>query len=435
MIGTTLQDRYLLKEKLGSGGFGETYLAESPQKLSVRQPKCVVKLLKPNRKDDSDMVSRFKHEAEILITLGKEHDQIPKYIDYFEENRDFYIVQEYIEGHDLSHEITVGKPWSEDEVIELLQGVLEVLAYVHEQSVIHRDIKPSNIMRRYSDNKLILIDFGAAKEVISGAVNISSTIEIGTRPYMPSEQSQGNPQFASDIYAVGLMAIQALTGLAVGEISRDNKFEFILPDPVNVSQWLADILIKMVRYDFRHRYTDATDALRALKLTTAELEPLDNLPVPFQESGKWGYETRTGEVVIHPQFNSAQKFSEGLARVGLGYHVGYIDQTGKIVIHPNYLWGGKFCEGLARVRSVNKTLGYINKEGNPINKQSLDGGLDFGEGFAPVMINNKWGYMDQNGEIVIEPQFDEAEKFDNGLARVRNGWQSHTIDKAGNLID
>jgi serine/threonine-protein kinase len=107
MIGTTLQERYLLKEKLGSGGFGETYLAESPQKLSVRQPKCVVKLLKPNRKDDSDMVSRFKHEAEILITLGKEHDQIPKYIDYFEENRDFYIVQEYIDGHDLTNEITV----------------------------------------------------------------------------------------------------------------------------------------------------------------------------------------------------------------------------------------------------------------------------------------------------------------------------------------
>ena len=331
-------------------------------------------------------------------------------------------------------EITVGKPWSEDEVIELLQGVLKVLAYVHEQGVIHRDINPSNIMRRYSDDKLILIDFGVAKEVISGAVNISSTIEIGTRPYMPSEQSQGNPQCASDIYAVGLMAIQALTGLAVGEISRDKKFEFILPNAVNVSQWLADILTKMVRYDFRHRYRDATEALNALKQTTAELEPLDNLPVPFQEAGKWGYETRTGEVVIQAQFNSAQKFSEGLARVELGYRFGYIDQTGKIVIHTTYLWGGKFCEGLARVRG-DESFGYINKQGNPINKQQLDGGLDFGEGFAPVMIKNKWGYMNQNGEIVIEPQFDEAEKFYNGLARVRNGWEPHTIDKAGNLID
>jgi hypothetical protein len=315
-----------------------------------------------------------------------------------------------------------------------LQGVLKVLAYVHEEGVIHRDIKPSNIMRRDSDNKLILIDFGAAKEVISGRENISSTIEIGTWAYMPSEQREGYPQFASDIYAVGLMAIQALTGLAVGEIRKDNKLEFILPDAVNVSQWLADILTKMVRYDFRHRYRDATEALNALKQTTAELEPLDNLPVPFQEAGKWGYETRTGEVVIQAHFNSAQKFSEGLARVELGYHFGYIDQTGKIVIDLNYLWGGKFCEGLARVRG-NKTFGYINKQGNPINKQPLDGGLDFGEGVAPVMINNKWGYMDQHGEIVIEPQFDEAEKFDNGLARVRNGWESHSIDKAGKLID
>ena len=420
---------YHLKEKLGSGGFGETYLAEYPHNLSVRQPKCVVKLLKPNRKDDSDMVSRFKHEAEILITLGKEHDQIPKYIDYFEENQDFYIVQEYIEGHDLSNEITVGKPWSEDEVIELLQGVLKVLAYVHEQGVIHRDIKPSNIMRRYSDHKLILIDFGAAKKVIPGIENISSTNDIGTLSYMPIEQIDGNPQLASDIYSLGRMAIQALTGLAVDLIPKHSWCE-----QVNVSKWLADILAKMVRVDFRDRYRDATEALNALKPTTAELEPLDNLPVPFQEAGKWGYETRTGEVVIPAHFSSAQKFSEELARVELGYHFGYIDQTGKIVIPTTYLWGGKFCEGLARVRG-DKSFGYINKEGNPINKTFLDGGLDFGEGVAPVMINNKWGYMDQNGEIVIEPQFDEAEKFSNGLARVRNGWESHTIDKAGNLID
>ncbi|MEG3959145.1 protein kinase domain-containing protein [Microcoleus sp. herbarium2] len=429
MINTILRQCYVLKEKLGSGGFGETYLAEYPQKLSVPQRKCVVKLLKPNRKDDSDMVCRFKHEAEILTRLGDEHNQIPRYIDYFEENRDFYIVQEYIDGHDLTNEITSGEPWSEDEAIELLQGVLKVLAYVHEESVIHRDIKPSNIMRRDSDNKLILIDFGAAKEVISGRENISSTIEIGTWAYMPIEQMDGNPQLASDIYSLGRMAIQALTGLAVDRIPKHSWCE-----QVNVSKWLADILTKMVRYDFRHRYRDATEALNALKQTTAELEPLDNLPVPFQEAGKWGYETRTGEVVIQAHFNSAQKFSEGLARVELGYHFGYIDQTGKIVIDLNYLWGGKFCEGLARVRG-NKTFGYINKQGSPINKQPLDGGLDFGEGVAPVMINNKWGYMDQHGEIVIEPQFDEAEKFDNGLARVRNGWESHTIDKAGKLID
>ena len=442
MIGTILQQRYLLKEKLGSGGFGETYLAEYPHDLSDRQ-KCVVKVLKPNGKDDSDRGGSFKHQAEILIRLGaeilirlgKEHDQTPKYINHFEENGGFYIVQEYIDGHDLTNEITSGEPWSEHDVIELLQGVLEVLAYVHHEGVVHRDIKPSNIMRRYSDNKRIIVDFGAAKEEISGA-SISSTIKSGTRPYMPREQSQGNPQFASDIYAVGLIAIQAITGLAVDKIiiRIDNNSEVIWRDKAKVSTGLADILTKMVRVDVRDRYRDATEALNALKPTTAELEPLDNLPVPFQKSGKWGYETRTGEVVIQAQFNSAQKFSEGLARVGLGYHVGYIDQTGKIVIQPYYLWGGKFCEGLARVRG-DKSFGYINKEGNPINKKFLDGGLDFGEGFAPVMINNKWGYMDQNGEIVIEPQFDEAEKFDNGLARVRNGLESHTIDKAGNFID
>lgn len=297
MIGTILRQCYLITKELGSGGFGETYLAEYPQQLPAPKSKCVVKRLKANKKGDPNMVARFKCEAARLKSLSDEHDQIPKLINYFEENQDFYIIQEYIDGQDLSHEITPGSVWSECEVIELLLEVLEVLAYVHKKGVIHRDIKPENIMRRYSDNTLILIDFGAAKEVISGAVDISSTIEIGTQHYMPSEQSQGKPQFASDIYAVGLMGIQALTGVGVNEICRDDKLEFIWKNQPNVSQWLVDILTKMVRYHFCDRYTNASEALEALKLTTAELEPLDDLPVPFQKAGRWGYQTREGKVM------------------------------------------------------------------------------------------------------------------------------------------
>jgi serine/threonine-protein kinase len=166
MIGTILRQRYLIKKLLGDGGFGETYLAEDFTNIPVSsKPVCVVKRLKPEKRDEPETLRRFKEEATILHELGNSYDQIPKLIDCFQENRDFYLVQEFIDGHDLTYEITDGKQWSEAEVIQLLQEVLEILAFVHQRGVIHRDIKPSNLMRRYSDDKFMLIDLGIFKKV------------------------------------------------------------------------------------------------------------------------------------------------------------------------------------------------------------------------------------------------------------------------------
>ena len=89
--------------------------------------------------------------------------------------------------------------------------MLEILDFVHSHNVIHRDIKPQNIIRRQQDNKLVLIDFGAVKEVTGQASPL--TIGIGTGGYMPMEQFNGKPAYASDIYAVGAIAIQAITGI------------------------------------------------------------------------------------------------------------------------------------------------------------------------------------------------------------------------------
>jgi len=118
MIGTILgQQRYKIIDMLSDrGGFGETYLAEAFTNIPVTpKPKRVIKRLKPQRRDDPDMVRRFKQEAAILQQLGNSHDQIPKLIDYFEENRDYYLVQEYIDGHDLSNEIIQDKIASSSE--------------------------------------------------------------------------------------------------------------------------------------------------------------------------------------------------------------------------------------------------------------------------------------------------------------------------------
>jgi len=438
MIGTILQRRYLIKKLLGKGGFGETYLAEYPHDIPViPKYQCVVKRLIKPPTPDIDTEKRFKEEAAILKKLGDSHDQIPKLIDFIEENREFYLVQEFIDGHELRCLINENSErWSEDEVIELLQDTLEVLAFVHKQGVIDRDVNPDNLMRRNSDCKLMLIDFGAFKDISNQVGNAqgqtSSTIEIGTRRYMPSEQSNGHPHLASDIYALGMTAIEALTGLTPNQLNRDKNFEVIWREHAQVSDRFAEILTKMVRYYFGQRYQSADEALQALR--SIQLPPPVPALKPFVQDNRWGYKDEEGNEVIPPQYIRADQFSEGLARVGIGDTIGYINEKGKIVIQPRYVSGGKFSEGLARVGN-NKKYGYINKEGEMVSQQPFDGALDFSEGMAAVMIDKKWGYIDNTGNEAIPFKFDEAENFIEGKARVRINWQWYYIDKTGDLIN
>jgi serine/threonine protein kinase len=279
-IGQTLRGRYRIIQQIGEGGFGKTYLAED--KDLPGKPQCVVKLLKPPSTAPNALNTAkrlFDTEAKMLYELGRSHDQIPKLFAHFEENQEFYLVQEYIEGHDLTHEIQPGKPISETLVIQLLQDILEVLEFVHKQKVIHRDINPRNLRRRASDGKIVLIDFGAVKEVMTQMTHlqgqISPTICIGTPGYMPSEQEKGHPKLCSDIYAVGMVGIEALTGVFPHQLSHDpNTLEVVWKNRVSISPKLTDILEKMVRYDFNQRYQSATEVLQDLLPSPVPPPPL-----------------------------------------------------------------------------------------------------------------------------------------------------------------
>ena len=271
MIGNLLGARYKIIDVLGSGGFGKTFIAEDTQRPG--NPKCVVKQLKPASQDPKFLQAArrlFNTEAETLEKLGK-HDRIPRLLAYFEEQQEFYLVQEFIEGHTLSEELPLGQPLPEAQVIVLLKNILEVLEYVHAQSVIHRDVKPSNLMRRQSDQKLVLIDFGAVKEIRAQLANDrleqrDFTLGIGTQGYTPSEQLIGQPRFSSDIYAVGMIGIRALSGLHPSELPQDpDTCEICWRSHAQVSSELAMILDKMVRYHFSERYQSATAVLQALQ--------------------------------------------------------------------------------------------------------------------------------------------------------------------------
>ncbi|MBW4592456.1 MAG: serine/threonine protein kinase [Brasilonema angustatum HA4187-MV1] len=266
MLGTTLRERYEIIKFLGTG-FSETYLAQD--KDLPGKPYCIVKQLKPQLSDPFVLQTAtrlFETEAQVLYKLGN-HDQIPRLSAHFQENGEFYLVQEFINGDILSNDLIPGKQWSEDKVINFLQDILKILEFVHRQNIIHRDIKPSNIIRRTSDGKLVLIDFGAVKEKISTLKPNSQgeTVSIGTPGYVPHEQAIGNPEFNSDIYALGITAIQALTGISPKQLPKNPEtHEVVWRDLVQVKPQLADILDKMVRYDSRKRYQSVNEVSQAL---------------------------------------------------------------------------------------------------------------------------------------------------------------------------
>jgi serine/threonine protein kinase len=278
--GAKLRQRYQIIRVLGSGAFGDTYLA---QDLDLPgHPQCVVKHLQIKPPNTAAALPKarelFQSEAKALQKLGT-HDQIPQLFAFFEENGQFYLVQEFVNGQDLSKEIYPKNKLPEHQVKKLLREILEVLAVVHQQNIIHRDLKPQNIMRRSGDGKIMLIDFGAVKEtmMVNAQGQTMLTVAIGTPGYMPSEQTAGSPKFASDIYAVGMLGIYALTGIQPHELPKDSTNEEVIwRNWTNVSEDFAKILTKMVRYHFSDRYQNAMEALQAL--TPAPPPPLPPPP-------------------------------------------------------------------------------------------------------------------------------------------------------------
>ncbi|MGJ3248863.1 MAG: CHASE2 domain-containing protein [Elainellaceae cyanobacterium] len=281
MQGTLLNGRYKIINVLGAGGFGQTYLAEDVQQFECAQ--CVVKQFKPASQDTKFLkVARrlFETEVETLEELGQ-HSQIPQFIDSFEDNREFYLVQEFIDGTPLGDELYRVTRMSEADVIAMLKDVLQILEFVHQHRVIHRDIKPENLIRRHCDHKFVLIDFGAVKQIrsqiLTGMEQTRLTVGIGTEGYTPSEQLAGKPRFCSDIYALGVTAIQALTGMQPFQLPSDpDTGEILWRDYAAVSMGLGLVLDKMVRYHFSQRYQSVADVLEAL-------ERLSQLPTELTE--------------------------------------------------------------------------------------------------------------------------------------------------------
>jgi serine/threonine protein kinase len=282
LINTMSINLYPIIKQLGEGGFGTTYLATNT--LMPSRPYCVVKQLVPTSNDpriQQLIQERFRQEAIVLENLSKgSNGRIPTLYHYFVEQGEFYLVQEHVDGQTLTDKVRERGKFTELQVRQLLTDLLPTLSYVHQKGIIHRDIKPDNIMVRYSDEKPILIDFGAVKEimgtVMTASENTGRSIVIGTPGFMPVEQMSGRPAYASDIYALGLTAIYLLTGKMPQEIETDSHSGNVNWQVYaqNISPQLKEVLNKSIQPVLSYRYSNAQEMLQALNNPVATQVPI-----------------------------------------------------------------------------------------------------------------------------------------------------------------
>lgn len=274
-----LAGRYLPIKLLGKGGFGAAYLAIDRYSPTMR--KCVVKQFQPEgqlREAELKLAQElFEREAFVLEQLGNKHSQIPNLFAYFPlvvsqnnphqnttDESYFYLVQEFIDGEDLEQELLRKGAFSEEEVIEILQEILKILIFVHDNNSIHRDIKPSNIMRT-KEGILYLLDFGAVKLVTSNANPEKKSTGIYSMGFAPPEQMTGAEVFPStDLYALAVTCVNLLTGKPVTELydPYTNTWKWREYAPVGDRLWLT--LEKMLQHNPSKRFISAQEALKII---------------------------------------------------------------------------------------------------------------------------------------------------------------------------
>jgi serine/threonine protein kinase len=310
-----LKDRYRAQQRLGQGGFGKTFKAVDEDR--PRKPMCVIKQFAYSNADlqiQQAALRLFYEEARHLEALGT-HPQIPELLAYFDISGQPYLVQEFIHGQDLARELKSEGTFDGEQIRELLASLLPVLDFLHHQSipVIHRDLKPANIIRRHSDRKLVVVDFGSAKQATQAMLGQTGSI-IGSPEYSAPEQIKGKPTFASDIFSLGVTCIHLLTHVSPFDLFDVNSDEWIWRDYLQnnpVDPQLGSVLDKMIANSLSRRYQSAVEVLRALSIENKSA----SVPNPLADSVQLTSTLQTAQYYINRADirEKEQDFSKALA--------------------------------------------------------------------------------------------------------------------------
>ncbi|MEM6752397.1 MAG: bifunctional serine/threonine-protein kinase/formylglycine-generating enzyme family protein [Cyanobacteria bacterium P01_C01_bin.38] len=286
-FGKFLRNRYRVLKLLGEGGFSKTYAAVDADRLDAP---CVIKQFFPQvqgTKSRAKAAQLFREEAFRLYDLGENHWQIPRLLAFFEQGSSLYLVQELIEGQTLLDEV-YDSAFDEEKIKGILTDLLPVLDFIHANKVIHRDIKPENIIRRKSDGKLVLIDFGGAKQVTQTSLARQATV-IYTIGYAPAEQMAGFVFPASDLYALGVTCVRLLTK-CLPFPDDSGQFDDRIYDAINgkwlwrdilqekgirISEQLGRVLDKLLQHLVKDRYQSAAEVLNDLEFDKLKFDKLE----------------------------------------------------------------------------------------------------------------------------------------------------------------
>lgn len=261
-----LNETYQIEAELSKRGARETLLAKNLNS----QESVVIKLFKFGLDSEWEDFKLFKRETQVLQNLS--HPAIPKYLDYFEldlpHSKGFALVQNYIDAPSLTSCLAVGRSFSESDIKQIAEAMLNILIYLHQRqpAIIHRDIKPSNILLSNrsgnSVGQVYLIDFGAVKNVAT--VEGGTITVVGTYGYMPPEQFGGKTTPASDLYSLGATLIYLATGKHPTDLpEQDGRIFF--EDLVSLNPALMHWLRKMSEPIRDRRFKSANEALQALQ--------------------------------------------------------------------------------------------------------------------------------------------------------------------------
>ena len=254
--------QYQVLRTLGQGGMGTTYLAWAGAGVLAQHPQLLV--LKEMNADMAKVAKAqelFEREARTLKALH--HPGIPKYYDFFVERGKKYLAMELVHGQDLEKRVYERGPVTPQQAIAWMIQTCDVLEYIHSQypPLIHRDIKPANLMVRTPDNRIVVLDFGAVKEI-----GTAPGTRIGAEGYCAPEQERGQPLTQSDLYAIGPTLIFLLTGVTPYKFyrQRGRGYRFVIESIPTITPQLRAVIERVTEPAPSDRYATAKELASAL---------------------------------------------------------------------------------------------------------------------------------------------------------------------------
>lgn len=387
LVGQLVRHRYEVKKTVGKGGFGVTYLIADRDCFNENR---ILKELTPRRFSQDEEIEEenvnetaerlFKREAMVLLSL--KHPGIPKLYAYFSEGEYSYLVQDFIPGKTLSEEAEHrGRVYSEREAYAILLEIADILEYLHsaQPPIVHRDIKPQNLMR-HEKGHLLLIDFGAVCQAVSGA-STGHTL-IGSPGYAPPEQIFGHPVPQSDLYAAGATILRLLTGIHPSQLFNNKQQRIDWEAKACVSKGFTDIINDLLVMDFNKRLPSAAELKRRLAelvLPESTSQQPESLAVETQpvESARQSTESESQPTFVFDESHFALSSLQPYLRKSPPDEVGDLEQT-PILFLMRHFYHQRFTGLLTCFRGEDAKTIYFD-QGNVTFARSTAAGERLGE--------------------------------------------------------